>query len=48
MLQSESDPIAPYRDLKDELLAVVGGLERVQNGGQLGAVELDYKVVSEL
>jgi len=28
-------------DLKDELLAIVGGLESVQNGGKLLGVELD-------
>lgn len=35
-----------YRDLKDELLAVVLRLEGVQNGRQLGAVELDCKTIS--
>jgi hypothetical protein len=30
-----------YGNLEDELLVVVGGLERVQNGRELGGVELD-------
>lgn len=32
-----------YGDLEDKLLVVVGGLEGVQNRGQLGTVELDWK-----
>ena len=35
-----------YSDLKDELLAIVGGLESVQNGGKLLGVELDCRGAS--
>ena len=31
-----------YSDLENELLAILNGLERVQNWGKLGGVELDY------
>jgi len=32
-----------YRDLEDELLAIVGGLKGVENGRELLGVELDYR-----
>lgn len=32
-----------YGDLEDELLVVVGGLEGVQNRGELGTVEFDWE-----
>lgn len=35
-----------YRDLEHELLTIVGGLKGVQNGRQLGTIELDYKIPS--
>lgn len=35
--------VATYRDLKDKLVAVVGGLKSVQNGRKTGAIELDCK-----
>lgn len=31
-----------YSDLKDKLVALVVGLKGVQDGGELGGVELDY------
>lgn len=34
-------PFIAYRNLKDELLAIVGGGQGVENGRQLLAVELD-------
>lgn len=36
-----------YRDLEDELLAVVLGLESVKNGRELGAVEFYCRNKSE-
>lgn len=35
-----------YGNLEHELLVVVGGLERVQDSRQLGAIELDWIAVS--
>ena len=35
-----------YGDLKDELLAIVLSLERVENGRELSAIELDCDTVS--
>ena len=32
-----------YRDLEDELLAIVGGLKGVENGGELLGIELDCR-----
>lgn len=32
-----------YRDLEDELLAIVGGLKGIENGGELLGVELDCR-----
>lgn len=34
--------VLTYRDLEDELLATVVGLEGVENGRKLGRVEFDY------
>src|SRR6478752_6611984 len=35
-----------YGNLKDELLAIVLSLERVENGRELSAIELDCDIVS--
>jgi hypothetical protein len=35
-----------YGDFEDELVAIVVGLEGVQNGRQLDSVEFDYTTVS--
>lgn len=35
-----------YRDLEHELLAIVGGLKGVENGGELLGIELDCRLAS--
>jgi hypothetical protein len=35
-----------YRDLEDELLAIVDGLKGVENGGELLGIELDCRRLS--
>jgi hypothetical protein len=38
--------LATYSNLEDQLLVVVGGLQGVQDRGQLGSVELDCGIIS--